>query len=49
MADGDGMGLLGRIAKLRRDMPRNGDVLAICVALEKLLTTIKHRRKSRFT
>jgi hypothetical protein len=28
-------------AKLRRDTPSNGDVLAVCAALERLLTTAK--------
>jgi hypothetical protein len=41
MSGGDSTGPTGRIAKLRRDMPRNGDVLAVCAALERLLTTPK--------
>jgi hypothetical protein len=36
MAENDGIGLLERIAKLRWDMPRNGGVLAIGAALERL-------------
>ena len=30
--------LLATIGRLRRNMPRNGDVLDVCEALEKLLT-----------
>jgi hypothetical protein len=41
IAENDGISLMGRIAKLRRDMPRNGDVLAVCAALKKLLATVK--------
>ena len=41
MSGSEGIGLMGRIAKLRRDTPRNGDVLAVCAALERLLTTAK--------
>ncbi len=41
MAENDGISLMGRIAKLRRDMPRNGDEPAVCAALERLLITVK--------
>ena len=37
----DGIGLFGRIAAVKRAMPRNGDVMAICAALERLLTMPK--------
>ena len=37
MSGSEGIGLMERIAKLRRDTPRNGDVLAVCAALERLL------------